>query len=851
MEYVAGSTLSVWRKQFDGGKVPVDQAIEICRKVAKALDFAHSQKIIHRDIKPANIMVSYETVGAEPAEDNTNQMKSAVKVLDFGLAAEIRSSMSRVSREQGDTSGTRPYMAPEQWTGKKQGAYTDQYALAVLFYELVSGEVPFHSVFETGDAILMMNVVKAEQPDPVEELDNRQWKSLSRALSKEPSERYVNCVDLIVAFGGGKTGKNKATKTRHNSENGSSLKMVLSIFLVVLIAGGYFGYSKYQQGVEDQKRVEKLAQERQEKVDSSFAASNDAFSASRYAEALKEIKKILVIEPANSQAQLMSQKVTQALGLAKATPLKIKAEKLWTGIKDFNREQAFGIKLDALDALLKTAATYFNQKEYDSAIKEYQRFIPDVESLTGLNESRLAVLKQITQLDKLLTDTKRFKASMTVIKRNEAALATYKNAKNTFSNGAIAAAGKAFADAEALLKIVVEEAQVSRKTREKRRQALEAGASNDATVLWKSAENLFTLATSSEQVKALESYEKARAIYTSAIAKAGALQKVRKAAFAAHKSAEDNNISTGNVTLWRGAEQKITRAATASYDDQLSLYKSVTASYELALAKLRKQFYSSRSRCAKLIPKITNEIKRRRVSEIKRISKTIDDAEACSKKLLWWKGTKLFDEASTILGHEIKKETDRLKLIAYQKQQLAARNKKLSEATASKKKLLVSRGGKLRQIKSAFNDADYEGGPKYALYRDKHVVSFDFSYNNSTGTFNLSCNDDLHRCWDDDSSREGDVDEYEGYDKYSGNISDIDYGRRSSYSDCIGFKRNSISFREYNNHDGVSRDSGDCGTIHFGHMKSKDVRAIRKLFKELDALQKKINQCDKILKELQ
>ena len=90
--------------------------------------------------------------------------KIRVRILDFGLAAKIRSSMSRVSTETGDTSGTRPYMAPEQWLGKKQDGRTDQYALACVLYELLSGAPPFAGVFETGDPIIMRTVWSAMCP---------------------------------------------------------------------------------------------------------------------------------------------------------------------------------------------------------------------------------------------------------------------------------------------------------------------------------------------------------------------------------------------------------------------------------------------------------------------------------------------------------------------------------------------------------------------------------------------------------------------------------------------------------------------------------------------------------------
>jgi eukaryotic-like serine/threonine-protein kinase len=92
--------------------------VKVLRPVAEAMDYAHRHKVIHRDIKPQNILVEGD------ADD--------VQVVDFGLAAEIRTTVSRYTQVQMDTSGTRPYMAPEQWKGRGQDARTDQYALAVV-----------------------------------------------------------------------------------------------------------------------------------------------------------------------------------------------------------------------------------------------------------------------------------------------------------------------------------------------------------------------------------------------------------------------------------------------------------------------------------------------------------------------------------------------------------------------------------------------------------------------------------------------------------------------------------------------------------------------------------------------
>ena len=207
MDYAPGVTLSKWRRQFPDGIVPPDIALEVARQVAAALDYAHGEKIVHRDVKPSNVMV--ETVAAErrPLDHGQGSACSSsaptlrVRLLDFGLAAEIRSSMSRVSTESGDTSGTRPYMAPEQWLGRKQDGRTDQYALACVLYELLSGAPPFAGVFETGDPAVMSAAVEKRVPDSVPGIPHRASAALLRALAKDPSARFPSCKAFVEAMG--------------------------------------------------------------------------------------------------------------------------------------------------------------------------------------------------------------------------------------------------------------------------------------------------------------------------------------------------------------------------------------------------------------------------------------------------------------------------------------------------------------------------------------------------------------------------------------------------------------------------------------------------------------------------
>ncbi len=226
MEYAPGVTLSRWRKQFPGGKVPLEPAIQIAWQIAQALDFAHEQYIIHRDIKPSNIMVETKPDGEVVA-----------RLLDFGLAAEIRSSMGRVSREIHDTSGTRPFMAPEQWAGRKQGPATDQYSLAVLLYEMLTGEVPFASAFDTGDPMVMMNAVCNREVEFPEDCPRKM--ALCRALAKEPSQRFASCMEFIETAAKSDTAQTGEIEASRDAEEKHGRRGVRAALCIAAIAIGF------------------------------------------------------------------------------------------------------------------------------------------------------------------------------------------------------------------------------------------------------------------------------------------------------------------------------------------------------------------------------------------------------------------------------------------------------------------------------------------------------------------------------------------------------------------------------------------------------------------------------------
>ncbi len=126
MDYLPGGTLR--QRHPRGTKVPLMIALGYVRQVAAALQYAHDASIVHRDVKPENMLIG---------------RGDAIQLADFGIAV-----LARSSRSQGplDIAGTVTYMAPEQIQGPPRIA-SDQYALAVVLYEWLSGHPPFQGTF--------------------------------------------------------------------------------------------------------------------------------------------------------------------------------------------------------------------------------------------------------------------------------------------------------------------------------------------------------------------------------------------------------------------------------------------------------------------------------------------------------------------------------------------------------------------------------------------------------------------------------------------------------------------------------------------------------------------------------
>ena len=176
MEYIDGQSL---KEKIKSGPLEIEGVLDIATQVAEGLKEAHKKGIVHRDIKSANIMLM--------------EMGHA-KIMDFGLAKVVGGSL--ITKEP-TTMGTVAYMSPEQTRGEIVDHRTDIWSLGVVVYEMISDQLPFKGERETS---IMYSIVH-EEPKSLKEVEASIPEGLeqvvSRALAKNPDERYQHIDELL------------------------------------------------------------------------------------------------------------------------------------------------------------------------------------------------------------------------------------------------------------------------------------------------------------------------------------------------------------------------------------------------------------------------------------------------------------------------------------------------------------------------------------------------------------------------------------------------------------------------------------------------------------------------------
>jgi len=178
MAYIDGTDLhGLLQKE---GKLTVERTVRIARQMCAALDAAHQEGVVHRDFKPQNILLD--------ANEN-------VYVSDFGLAKslEAESSMTR----SGEFLGTPRYMAPEQVQGGKIDARADIYALGLILYEMVTGDVPFHA--DSAIQLMFKRVHEAPASPKTINPDLPDWieRVIMKCIQKDQELRYAGASEVL------------------------------------------------------------------------------------------------------------------------------------------------------------------------------------------------------------------------------------------------------------------------------------------------------------------------------------------------------------------------------------------------------------------------------------------------------------------------------------------------------------------------------------------------------------------------------------------------------------------------------------------------------------------------------
>lgn len=183
LELLSGRSL---RDRLKQGALSIEHAVTIVRQVASALHAAHQKEVVHRDLKPENIYLC----------EHEGQETIHVKILDFGLSR-VLSSQSSLTHE-GTIFGTPFYMSPEQASGKPADHRSDQWALGVIAYEMLTGRPPFIG----GQVMEVLYQVVHEPPPALTELQPAipaaAGQVITRALAKKPDERFEHVGDFAV-----------------------------------------------------------------------------------------------------------------------------------------------------------------------------------------------------------------------------------------------------------------------------------------------------------------------------------------------------------------------------------------------------------------------------------------------------------------------------------------------------------------------------------------------------------------------------------------------------------------------------------------------------------------------------
>lgn len=183
MPYIDGETL---RQRLEREQqLPWQDALNVSRSVAAALDYAHNQGVVHRDIKPENVML----------------LHNEAMVTDFGIAKAVTEASAGRLTQTGEAIGTPVYMSPEQLAGAADiDGRTDIYSLGAMLYEMLVGEVPFAGPTAPAIVTKILNDPVPLIRDTRDNIPSWLDESVQNAMAKSPDDRYQTAISFSKAL---------------------------------------------------------------------------------------------------------------------------------------------------------------------------------------------------------------------------------------------------------------------------------------------------------------------------------------------------------------------------------------------------------------------------------------------------------------------------------------------------------------------------------------------------------------------------------------------------------------------------------------------------------------------------
>ncbi len=288
MEFVEGESV---KEKVRARPAPLDEALDITVQAAQGLQVAHEEGIVHRDIKSANLMVTH---------------KGQVKIMDFGLAqVGDRSDLTKT----GTTLGTPSYMSPEQATAQPTDRRSDIWSLGVVFYEMLTGQLPFKGEVEAAVAYAVVNT-EPEPPTALRsglpiEID----RVLEKVLAKQREERYQHIEDLVVDLrplhpltGSTKKGRPELSTTAvpASAQRWERLAALITLLTLAALVGWLWNQSQQRRWALEEAlpEIERLAGEQDREAAFELATRATPFlqGTSHFEELLNDISAELSIE---------------------------------------------------------------------------------------------------------------------------------------------------------------------------------------------------------------------------------------------------------------------------------------------------------------------------------------------------------------------------------------------------------------------------------------------------------------------------------------------------------------------------------------------------------------------------